>query len=50
MPFDKGLATVALGGKWGLIDTNGSFVVQLQFDYDPLQGFAPIFSEGLDLR
>ena len=32
MPFSEGLAAVMVDGVWGFIDTNGTFVIQPQFE------------------
>jgi hypothetical protein len=41
MEFSEGLAAVAIGGKWGFIDSSGQFIVKPQY------GQVWSFSEGL---
>jgi len=47
MPFDEGVAAVAIKKKWALIDSAGQMLWEPKVEYDPLQGFAPVFSQDL---
>lgn len=46
LPFQEGLAPVAIGGKWGFINTSGTVVIPLQFDMTlPFhEGLAPVIN------